>query len=101
VSGLLASLAFAEEAGDERFAHARAAAEQCRELLAERGAEVVTEPGQATLVSFRAADPPELVEGLAAAGVIVRDLPGTGLVRASCGFWTSEDDLERLAAGLP
>ena len=100
VSGLLASLSFAEEAGEERFAHARAAAERCREVLAEHGAEVVTEPGQGTLVSFRAADPPALVERLAADGVVVRDLPGTGLVRASCGFWTSDDDLERLAAGL-
>ncbi|MGH3036576.1 MAG: aminotransferase class V-fold PLP-dependent enzyme [Gaiellaceae bacterium] len=100
VSGLLTSLAFAEQAGEERFAQARAAAERCRKLLAERGAEVVTEPGQATLVSFRATDPPGLVERLAADGVIVRDLPGTGFVRASCGFWTSEEDLERLAAGL-
>jgi L-cysteine/cystine lyase len=88
------------EAGEERFAHARAIAARCRELLAERGAEVVTEPGQATLVSFRTAESPALVERLAAAGVIVRDLPGTGLVRASCGFWTSEDDLARLVRGL-
>ena len=101
VSGLLAALAFAEEAGEERFAYARDIAARCRELLAERGAEIVTEPGQATLVSFRAAEPEAVVERLAADGVIVRDLPGTGLVRASCGFWTSEDDLERLAAGLP
>lgn len=100
VSGLLAALAFAEEAGEERFSCARDIAARCRELLAERGAEVVTEPGQATLVSFRAADPPALVEQLAADGVIVRDLPGTGLVRASCGFWTSEDDLERLVRVL-
>jgi len=100
VRGLLASLAFADEAGDERFALALAATERCRELLAERGAEVVTEPDQGTLVSFRSAEGPELVERLAADGVIVRDLPGTGLVRASCGFWTSEDDLERLVRGL-
>jgi hypothetical protein len=33
-------------------------------------------------------------------GVIVRELPGRNLVRASCGWWTSEDDLRRLAAGL-
>jgi selenocysteine lyase/cysteine desulfurase len=37
---------------------------------------------------------------LAERGVVVRDLPGTGWVRASCGFWTSEDDLQRLAEGL-
>ena len=32
--------------------------------------------------------------------VVVREIPGRGLVRASCGYWTSEDDLERLIAGL-
>jgi L-cysteine/cystine lyase len=101
VAGLLAALDFADEAGEDRFARAQEAAARCRELLAERGADVVTEPDQATLVSFRADDPPALVERLAANGVIVRDLPGTGFVRASCGFWTSDDDLERLAAGFP
>lgn len=100
VAGLLASLDFADGAGNERFVHARAATERCRELLAERGVDVVTEPGQGTLVAFRSTEGPELVQRLAADGVVVRDLPGTGLVRASCGFWTSEDDLERLAAGL-
>ena len=45
-------------------------------------------------------DPTELVARLAEAGVVVRELPGRGLVRASCGWWTSEDDLARLAAGL-
>jgi L-cysteine/cystine lyase len=100
LAGLLESLAFAEEAGAERFARARAATERCRELLAERGVEVVTEAGQGTLVSFRASEPEKLVQRLADAGVVVRDLPGTGLVRASCGFWTSEEDLERLASGI-
>jgi hypothetical protein len=33
-------------------------------------------------------------------GVIVRELPGRNLVRASCGWWTNEDDLRRLSAGL-
>ena len=33
-------------------------------------------------------------------GVIVRDLPGRGLVRASVGWWTNDDDLERLVAAL-
>ena len=100
VAGMLASFGFMTDAGEERFVRAREAAERCRALLLERGAEVVTEPGQATLVSWRAEDPPALVASLAEAGVVVRDLPGTGLVRASCGFWTSEDDLERLVRGL-
>ena len=45
-------------------------------------------------------DPPALVARLAEQDVVVRDLPGTGLVRASCGWWTSDDDLERLVAGV-
>jgi hypothetical protein len=32
--------------------------------------------------------------------VIVRDMPGLGWLRASCGFWTSEGDLERLVSAL-
>jgi selenocysteine lyase/cysteine desulfurase len=32
--------------------------------------------------------------------VIIRDLPGTGLLRASCGYWTSEEDIDRLLEGL-
>ena len=100
VAGLLAALELAEEAGDERFARARQMAERCRELVGTH-VEVVTEPGQATLVSFRPSSPTEeVVQRLAERGVVVRDLPGTGLVRASCGWWTSEEDLERLGEGL-
>jgi selenocysteine lyase/cysteine desulfurase len=47
-------------------------------------------------VTFRADEPEALVARLAEADVVVRDLPGTGWVRASCGWWTSEEDLERL-----
>ena len=101
LAGLLESVAFAEEAGDERFERACAMASRCRELLS-RHVEVVTEPGQATLVTWRAAnEEAEAVrDRLAANGVVVRDLPGLGWLRASCGFWTSESELERLAAGL-
>ncbi|HXV96158.1 MAG TPA: aminotransferase class V-fold PLP-dependent enzyme [Gaiellaceae bacterium] len=100
VAGLLASLAFAADAGGERFARAREATERCRALLLERGHEVVTEPGQGTLVSWRAEETEAVVRRLGEQGVVVRDLPGLGLVRASCGFWTSEDDLQRLLLGL-
>ena len=51
-------------------------------------------------MSFRADDPEETVKRLAERGVIVRDLPGTGLVRVSCGWWTSDDDVDRLVAVL-
>jgi L-cysteine/cystine lyase len=80
-------------------AGARAAA-RCRELL-EPLAEVVTPPGHSTLVSFRpSGDPSELVASLHEQGVIVRELPGRNLVRASCGWWTSDDDLSRLVDGI-
>jgi L-cysteine/cystine lyase len=83
-----------------RYERAAEMAARCREALGGRF-EVVTEPGQATLVSFRA--PGEAREDAARAydaGVVIRDLPGTGWLRASCGWWTSEDDIERLFAAL-
>ena len=82
------------------FARAAELAAHARERLAER-VEVVTEPGHATLVSFRPdGDAAEVSKRLFEAGVVVRDLPGTGLVRASIGWWTSEEDVERLLAEL-
>ena len=57
---------------------------------------------RATLVSWRvpAEESADVVARLAEAGVIVRDLPGRGLVRASVGWWNDESDLERLVAAL-
>jgi L-cysteine/cystine lyase len=100
LAGLLASLDFAREAGEGRFARALELSERCRSLLETR-VEVVTERDQATLVSFRPrGDPVETVERLRERGVIVRDLPGLGWVRASIGFWTSDGEIERLVEGL-
>jgi L-cysteine/cystine lyase len=83
-----------------RYEAAAAMAARCRELL-EPLVEVVTPPGHSTLVSFRPpGDAAELVASLHEGDVIVRDLPGRNLVRASCGWWTSEDDLQRLADGV-
>jgi L-cysteine/cystine lyase len=83
-----------------RYEGAAAAAARCRELL-EPLAEVVTPPRHSTLVAFRPpGNPTELVATLVERGVIVREVPGRNLVRASCGWWTSEDDLQRLAEGL-
>ncbi len=84
-----------------RFERARELTERCRELLIAAGHEVVTEPGQATLVSFRSPEDPVTVRGqLYERGVIVRDMPGTDLLRASVGWWNDESDLERLVAAL-
>ena len=83
-----------------RFERAREAAERCRARLADR-VEVVTDPGQATLVTFRPAeDAATLVARLYEQGVVVRAIPGTGWIRASCGYWTSDEDIDRLLAGL-
>jgi L-cysteine/cystine lyase len=100
LAGLLASLEFAAEAGEARFARAREATERCRSLLEDR-AEVVTEANQATLVSFRPrGDAAETVARLLERGVIVRDLPGLGWVRVSVGFWTSDEEIDRLVQAL-
>lgn len=86
------------------WAHERAGemAERFRSRLAETGHDVVVPDERATLVSWRAPveESAAIVEGLADAGVIVRDLPGRGLIRASVGWWTNDDDLERLVASL-
>ena len=100
LAGLEESLTFATGAGPSRFPHAREMTERCRELLTAAQVAVVTEPGQATLVTWPAEEPERVAEKLANAGVVVRDLPGTGWVRASCGFWTSEEDLERLIRAI-
>ena len=98
---LLAGLGAAIDAAPEwRFERAREVAARCRTLLSERY-EVVTAPDQSTLVAFRPHDEPAAaVERLAAHDVIVREIPASGLVRVSCGYWTSDDDLQRLLEGL-
>lgn len=86
---------------DGRFDRARELAERCRGLLLEQGHDVVTEEGQATLVSFRwPGDTTEAAAALYKRGVILRELPGTGLLRASVGWWNDGSDLERLVEAL-
>jgi len=100
LAGMLAALATRPEWW---FDHASSVAERCRDLLASR-VEVVSPGGHesSTLVAFRApGDPPELVDSLHRNGVHVREIPGTGLIRVSCGWWTSAGDLDRLLAALP
>ena len=96
IAGLLAAFEIHPE---WRYERAAAVAARCRELLRERF-EVVTEPGHATLVSFRVDDAEATALRLGERGVIVRDIPKTGLVRVSCGWWASDEDLERLIAAL-
>jgi L-cysteine/cystine lyase len=98
LEALLAALA---ELPEWRFERSRQTAERCRELLLELGCDVVTEPGHSNLVSWRwDGDTHATALALGEDGVLIRDLPGTGLLRASCGYWTSEEDLTRLGAAL-
>jgi len=85
----------------ERFERARDLTERFRTALLEAGQDVVTEPGQGTLVTWRCpGDTAEAAGALYDRGVVLRDLPGTGLLRASVGWWNDENDLERLLEGL-
>jgi L-cysteine/cystine lyase len=97
LSGIVAALATHPEWRYERSAEMAA---RCAELLSEH-VEVITPPRHSTLVSFRPpGDPGQLVASLNDGGVVVREIPKRNIVRASCGWWTNEDDLQRLVAGL-
>jgi selenocysteine lyase/cysteine desulfurase len=81
--------------------HKRAAslADVLAEALAEHGLTVAPRD-RTTLVSWEDPDPPATRARLFDAGVVIRDLPGTGLLRASVGAWNNESDLERLLTAL-
>ena len=98
VRAMLAALALRPDWWAERAA---ASAATCRRLLAPL-VDLVEPESPSTIVSFRVEpdEAPAIVERLRQSGVDVREIPGRGLVRASCGWWTSDEDLERLAAGL-
>ena len=54
--------------------------------------------GRTTLVSWEDPDPEGAVVRLRSEGLVVRNLPGARLVRASVGAWSTEDELERLVS---
>jgi L-cysteine/cystine lyase len=83
----------------EVHARARGLATALASRLAE-GGHTVAPRGDTTLVAWETPDPEAARDRLASAGVAVRDLPGTPLLRASVGAWNDESDLERLLAAL-
>jgi L-cysteine/cystine lyase len=99
VAGLRAAVAERPPWAGER---ALELAERFRSALSGAGHDVVSPDQRATLVSWRvpAEESAGIVGRLADVGVIVRDVPGRGLVRASVGWWSNEDDLDRLLEGL-
>ena len=96
----LAALRVLEGAGlDAVHERARGLAVELAERLGAAGRRV--EPRAATtLVSFEDPDPPATRQRLGEAGIAIRDLPGTPLLRASVGAWNDASDLDRLLAAL-
>jgi selenocysteine lyase/cysteine desulfurase len=92
------SLAVLTDAGLD-WVHERAAtlAASLAEQLAERGLDVLPR-GRSTLVSWKHDDPEAEVKRLSEAGFVVRQIAAWGVVRASVGAWSSEDEVEQLAA---
>jgi L-cysteine/cystine lyase len=94
----LAAFELFEEAGwDAVHSRGPTLAQALADRLRERGHEVAPR-GASTLVSWRVPDPDEFVQRASAAGVVIRNLPGRGLVRASVGAWSNDSDLERVLA---
>ena len=81
--------------------HSAEISARCHTRLMERF-RVVTAPGQANLVSFVAdGNAAETAARVFEHGVVIRDLPGTAeWLRVSCGWWTSDGDLDRLLGSL-
>ncbi len=101
-SAVMAATSFVMLAGtgwDELQERAASLAETLATMLTEDGRKVAPRD-RTTLVSWHDDDAVATKDKLAAAGVVIRDLPGTGLLRASVGAWNDESDLERLLAGL-
>jgi L-cysteine/cystine lyase len=96
----LAALGVLRAAGlDAVHARASALASKLAAALAERGLKV-TPRGATTLVAWEDPAPADTRARLGEAGVFIRDLPGTSLLRASVGAWNDESDLERLLDAL-
>lgn len=96
-AGLLAAI---EERPEWAFSHAAEMARRCRAALEEAGLEVHTPPGGGTIVAVSAPGAPaEVVARCGERDVVIRSLPN-GWLRASCGYWTSDEDIDRLVDAL-
>ena len=84
---------------DDVLAQGRAQAAQLARRLQEAG-HTVAPRGDSTLVAWEDPEPEATRDRLREAGVVVRNLPGRPLLRASVGAWNDDPDLDRLLAAL-
>jgi L-cysteine/cystine lyase len=92
----LAAIRVLEAVGWETVhAEGTARARRLADQLRERGRAVMPR-GATTLVAWEDPFAEATRDKLAAAGVVVRNLPGRALLRASVGAWNDESDLDRL-----
>jgi selenocysteine lyase/cysteine desulfurase len=95
-----AAIRVLEEAGwEELQAHAAAQARRLADQLRASGRAVMPR-GATTLVAWEDPFAEATRDRLAASGVVVRNLPGRALLRASVGAWNDDSDLDRLLSGL-
>jgi L-cysteine/cystine lyase len=96
----LASLQLLERHGfGDVLARGRAQAATLADMLEQSG-HTVAPRGDSTLVAWEDADPEATRDRLSAAGIVIRNLPGRPLLRASVGAWNDATDLERLLDAL-
>jgi L-cysteine/cystine lyase len=97
VAGLLAAL---EERPEWAFVRGEEMTARCRAALLDIGLDVRTPPGASRLLAVAVpGDPQQVVAACRERGVLIRSLPN-GWLRVSCGWWTSEEDIDRLVAAL-
>jgi hypothetical protein len=64
------------------------------------GGREVLPRGDTTLIAWLSDDSGAELGRLTAAGVVAREIPGRGVMRASVGAWNDEADLERLLGAI-
>jgi selenocysteine lyase/cysteine desulfurase len=95
-----AAIGVLEESGWEQVqARATSQARRLADLLRESGRAVMPR-GATTLVAWEDPFAEQTRDRLAAAGIVVRNLPGRALLRASVGAWNDDSDLDRLLSAL-
>lgn len=105
LGAMLASLTWLEETVglDRAYARIDRLVEHTLGRLSElEGATILTPPEHAGLVSFHldGVDSTEAVARLAEEGIVIRAIPDNAALRVSCGFFNTEDEIDRALDAL-